>query len=75
MERIKQLRVIIRGKDDETVEEIVQVPEYVMPGDWLYEMLEGYSAYVVLNRTSYLKKEIVKVIPIEEVAKFRATHG
>ena len=64
MARIQKVQVIIRGINDELVEEIVQIPEYVTPGDWLSELLEGYSAYVILNHTSYRKAEIVKVIPI-----------
>jgi hypothetical protein len=67
--RIEKLKMIIQGTNDEVLEEIVQVPEYTMPGDWVSEILYGSSAYVVLNQTSYRKAEIVKIIPIYDQPK------
>ena len=75
MTRIEKVKIIIRGMNDKLVEEIVQIPEYISPSDWLHEMLEGYSAYLLLNHTSYRKAEIVKVIPIYDEPKARGAFG
>ena len=75
MTRIEKVKIIIRGMNDKLVEEIVQIPEYISPSDWLHEMLEGYSGYVVLNHTSYRKAEIVEVIPIYDESKASGAFG
>lgn len=75
MARIEKVKVIVRGMNDELVEEIVQIPENLTPSDWLREMFEDCSAYVVLNNTSYRKAEIWKVIPIYDQPKAHGAHG
>jgi hypothetical protein len=75
MARIEKVKFIIRSMNDELVEEIVQIPEHLTADEWLREMLEGYSAYVVLNHTSYRKAEIWKIIPIYDEPKARGASG